>query len=237
MTENITIKCNIDEINRLSSLIEKLGENVNFTPQTTMGISLTVEEIVTAYVKSKYADCESPIDICAELTTDKLVLDISAKGLSLEPSDFLANQMTKDNDLMSKLLAYKVMDSMEYRYEDGVNHLRFVKNRPVADSESTLKVNLCRVDNVVVLDIEGRLDTDNSRNFAELIEPLLTEPHLNLIINCELMSYICSSGLRSFLMLQKSVKRNKGAMVIEAMPQPIKHVFDMTGCLPLFTFR
>lgn len=238
MTEKITIKCNTDEINRLSSYIEKLGENVNFIPQTTMGVSLAVEEIVTVFIKNSHTTPEDVIEISAEVEADKLTLGIATKGQPFDPTNDLTNQPVQgQTNRTPNLLIYKVMDNVSYSYEGGVNHLSLVKNRPIIDGESTLKANLCRVDGVVVLDIEGRLDTDNSRYFAQLIEPLFTEPHLNLIVNCELMSYICSSGLRSFLMLQKSVKRNEGAMVIEAMPDPIKNVFDMTGCVPLFTFR
>ena len=55
--------------------------------------------------------------------------------------------------------------------------------------------------------------------------------------NCEQMSYISSSGLRCFLILQKSVQKNQGSLIIEAMRPEIKNIFEMTGCTSLFNIR
>ncbi|MGG6550263.1 UNVERIFIED_CONTAM: STAS domain-containing protein, partial [Prevotella sp. 15_C9] len=75
-----------------------------------------------------------------------------------------------------------------------------------------------------------RLDTANARDFSIAIQPLLQEDKPNIIVNCEQMSYISSSGLRCFLILQKSVQKNQGSLIIEAMRPEIKNIFEMTGC-------
>ena len=49
--------------------------------------------------------------------------------------------------------------------------------------------------------------------------------------------YISSSGLRSLITLQKSVKQHNGQLVLEAMRAEIRKIFDMTGCSGLFIIR
>ena len=103
--------------------------------------------------------------------------------------------------------------------------------------EATLKTNLCKIEEVTILTVEGRLDTANTNEFNALIQPLLNVQNPNIIINCEGLLYISSSGLRSLITLQKSVKQHNGQLVLEAMRPEIRKIFDMTGCSGLFVIR
>ena len=103
--------------------------------------------------------------------------------------------------------------------------------------EATMKTNLCKIEDVTVLAIEGRLDTINANDFNAVIQPLLADTTPNIIINCEGMTYISSSGLRSFIILQKSVSQHNGCLAVEAVQPEIRKIFDMTGCSSLFTIR
>ena len=67
--------------------------------------------------------------------------------------------------------------------------------------EASLKTNICKIEEVTILTIEGRLDTANSNDFNVVISPLLSMPTPNIIINVEGLLYISSSGLRSLITL------------------------------------
>lgn len=115
------------------------------------------------------------------------------------------------------------MDEVNYRTTDTQNLLTLVKRLDIDfKPDALLDTNICRVDGIIVLNIKGRLDTANARNFSIAIQPLLQEDKPNIIVNCEQMSYISSSGLRCFLILQKSVQKNQGSLIIEAMRPEIK---------------
>ena len=103
--------------------------------------------------------------------------------------------------------------------------------------EATLKTNLCQIEEVTILTIEGRLDTANANTFNTVLQPLLASKTPNIIVNCEGLSYISSSGLRSLITLQKSVMQHGGQLVLEAMKPEIRKIFDVTGCSGLFTVR
>lgn len=121
------------------------------------------------------------------------------------------------------------MDIVEYRTIGSENHLILTKKINLNfKPEASMKTNLCQIEGVTILAIEGRLDTLNASEFNTTIQPLLADQNPNIIINCEGMSYISSSGLRSFIMLQKSVQQHKGQLIIEAIRPEIKTIFDMT---------
>lgn len=130
------------------------------------------------------------------------------------------------------------MDEVEYHSTDSQNELTLIKKIDMDfKPEASLKTNICKIEEVTILTIEGRLDTANSNGFNTVISPLLSIPAPNIIINCEGLLYISSSGLRSLITLQKSVRQHRGELVIEAMRPEIRKIFDMTGCSSLFTIR
>lgn len=90
---------------------------------------------------------------------------------------------------------------------------------------------------MTILTVEGRLDTANTNEFNTLIQPLLNVHNLNIIINCEGLLYISSSGLRSLITLLKNIKQHNGQLALEAMRTEIRKIFDMTGCSNLFIIR
>ena len=101
---------------------------------------------------------------------------------------------------------------------DNQNELILTKNIEMDfKPEATLKTNLCKIEEVIILTVEGRLDTANTNEFNTLIQPLLSVQNPNIIINCEGLLYISSSGLRSLITLQKIVKQHNGQLVLEAM--------------------
>ena len=85
---------------------------------------------------------------------------------------------------------------------------------------------------MVVLD--GRIDTTNAQQFEKDIQPLTELEHPDIEMDCEQLSYISSSGLRIFLVLQKSINKKGGSLILKNMAPTIKEVFDMTGFAAIF---
>ena len=85
--------------------------------------------------------------------------------------------------------------------------------------------------------INGRLDTANAADFEQEISVIRNNDNPNLIIDCTGLTYISSTGLRSFLSLQKEVNSKKGQLRLRNMNEIIKEIFDMTGFTELFIFE
>ena len=77
--------------------------------------------------------------------------------------------------------------------------------------------------------IDGRIDTTTVEQFQQATNKLMEEEHPDIDIDCTALSYTSSQGLRTFLMLQKSVMKHGGKMVLRNMNPQVKEVFDITG--------
>ena len=58
---------------------------------------------------------------------------------------------------------------------------------------------------------------------------MLANNETKIIANCANMDYISSSGLRVFLMTLKKIKGAGGKLVICALQDNIKEIFDISG--------
>ncbi|MGL5981349.1 MAG: STAS domain-containing protein [Phocaeicola sp.] len=97
-----------------------------------------------------------------------------------------------------------------------------------------MKAEITKKESAVVIAIDGRLDTVNAKEFEATIAHLLQEKNIEIVVDCEKMVYISSSGLRTFMLLLKASKANNCTLVLEKMSAEIKTVFDMTGFSNLF---
>ena len=100
-----------------------------------------------------------------------------------------------------------------------------------------MEVNINKTEDKTIINIIGRLDTPNSSIFEKQTNPVLDSDMKNVIIDCKNLEYICSSGLRLFLSMQKAANAKKGAITIINMNEEIKSVFDMTGFTSLFNIK
>jgi anti-sigma B factor antagonist len=85
--------------------------------------------------------------------------------------------------------------------------------------------------------ISGRLDTPAAVKAQQEIIPLLENADKEIILDCEQLEYISSSGLRLFLTIRKESSAKGGKVVIEHINDEIKKVFMMTGFFNLFEIR
>ena len=80
----------------------------------------------------------------------------------------------------------------------------------------------------------------NSLNLKEM-EANIESIEVNLgdmvILDCEGMDYICSSGLRVFLGLYKTIAQKGGKLIIRNLQPLVKNVFDMSGFSQIFNIE
>lgn len=91
-----------------------------------------------------------------------------------------------------------------------------------------------KADSFVILNLKGRLDTTNYGELEKKILELLEKKENNIIIDCEKLDYISSSGLRILLMGLKKFKANKGKFVLCNLQENIKEIFEISGFSSIF---
>lgn len=84
--------------------------------------------------------------------------------------------------------------------------------------------------------LDGRLDTAASAQFANDMQPLVDNADKPIVLDCEKLAFISSSGLRLFLSLRKATMAKGGNVTIKNVSDEVKQVFTITGFFSLFNF-
>ena len=90
---------------------------------------------------------------------------------------------------------------------------------------------------VVTVYLKGRLDTLAAQEVSKQLEGLNEDASGTIIMDCNEMSYISSSGLRIFLSLRKATAEKGGKVIVRGINNDIRSVFMMTGFLNLFEIQ
>ncbi len=88
--------------------------------------------------------------------------------------------------------------------------------------------------NQLIALFSGRLDTAAAVQTAEDVKPLLEAQNKEIILECEALDYISSSGLRIFLSIRKEAAAHGSKVIVRNINSNIRQVFVMTGFISLF---
>ena len=248
MEKEVIISNDLSEIAHVTNFIKDLGDSLQLSSDDVMSFSLALEEAIVNVIKYAYpkgGDYEVRVRI--NISSQEFTFAIVDNGVSFNPTfsvDLYEGKLeshTQEQHFFDSLgirLIRQIMDEVSYQSVNGQNILTLKKRMDIElKPEKTMKINVCKIEGITIITIEGRLDTVNAREFDLIIQPIQNDSTPNIIINCENFTYISSSGIRSFILLQKGVVKNKGLVVLEAMRPEIRKIFDMTGCSSLFCIR
>lgn len=96
-----------------------------------------------------------------------------------------------------------------------------------------MKTDIQEIEGKIIATLEGDLDTAAAIEVEQALQPLY-ESNNDVIIECEKLDYIASSGLRILLGILKSAKAKGCQVTLRNMNDDIKSVFTMTGLINLF---
>ncbi len=88
--------------------------------------------------------------------------------------------------------------------------------------------------NATVVSIKGRMDSISSPEFEKELSELMAEGQINLIIDFGELDYISSAGLRSILAAAKKLEKKEGKLLLSALKDMVKEVFEITGFTAIF---
>ena len=87
---------------------------------------------------------------------------------------------------------------------------------------------------VSILVPRGRVDSVSSSQLESALLGSLEAGGTRLAVDFAEVEYISSAGLRVLLMLVKKLQGTGGRLVLCAMPESVRLVFELAGFLPLF---
>ena len=85
-----------------------------------------------------------------------------------------------------------------------------------------------------VLKLSGRLDTGSAASLEDTLATLIGQNETQIVVDFADLSFISSSGLRVLLMAGKRLKSTDGTLVLSALQNHVKDVFDVAGFTMLF---
>lgn len=100
-----------------------------------------------------------------------------------------------------------------------------------------MELTISQNGNVICGVLDGRLDTAASQKFSADMEPLMDNADKEIVLDCEKLEFISSSGLRLFLSLRKATIAKGGNVTIKNVSEEVKQVFTITGFFSLFKFE
>ena len=100
-----------------------------------------------------------------------------------------------------------------------------------------MKTTITYNGNQIIAAFAGRLDTAAAVQTAEDVKPLQEAENKEIILDCEQLEYISSSGLRIFLGIRKDAATHDSKVIVRNINADIRQVFVMTGFISLFEIQ
>lgn len=97
-----------------------------------------------------------------------------------------------------------------------------------------MKTTMEQVEDKFLVALEGELDTAAAAEVEQKLRPLYTSQGKDVIIDCEKLEYIASSGLRILISILKGAKAGGSKVVLKNLNDDIQDVFKLTGFISLF---
>ena len=87
---------------------------------------------------------------------------------------------------------------------------------------------------VLMLSVAGRLDSTNSSELDGVIAEQIDRGEKTILVNCEQLAYVSSSGLRVLLMGLKKMQTVQGTFALCSLQAAIREIFDISGFTGIF---
>lgn len=97
-----------------------------------------------------------------------------------------------------------------------------------------MEITQAKENGIVILELKGRLDTLSSSSLEKRLSDLIEAKEYKLALDFSQLDFISSSGLRVLLAAGKQLKSTSGKMVLFALKDHVKEVFDVAGFTMLF---
>ena len=100
-----------------------------------------------------------------------------------------------------------------------------------------METRIEELDGKWIATLVGEMDTAAAVEAEEILKPLYNSEGKDVIIDCEKLEYIASSGLRILISILKGAKACGSKVVMRGVNDDIKNVFKLTGFNTIFDFE
>jgi anti-sigma B factor antagonist len=96
-----------------------------------------------------------------------------------------------------------------------------------------MNVNIKTDENIVIISIEGSIDSKTAGDLQSQIMEKVSETN-NVLLDLTKVDYVSSAGLRVLLMIYRQIKSKNGKVILVGVSEEIRDVMSMTGFINFF---
>ena len=91
-----------------------------------------------------------------------------------------------------------------------------------------MDVKVRHIQNVIILELAGRLDVSNSHQLRQVMIDVISGESAQVVVNLRDLYFIDSSGLAALVLGLKRAREHQGNLCICSMQPPVRMIFEMT---------
>lgn len=99
----------------------------------------------------------------------------------------------------------------------------------MSTQNNQLELQADQSEGVLIISVAGRIDGMNAQEFHENLDKEISGSDNPVVLDLEKLSYISSAGLRSILLVAKTLQGRKTKFILCSLPDPIKEIFEIAG--------
>lgn len=100
-----------------------------------------------------------------------------------------------------------------------------------------MEVTFVKNQEETIISVVGRVDTITAPELEKQIEPIWEDEIKTVILDCEKLVYVSSSGLRVILSTHKKVTAKGGKFILRNLTDDVRSVMDLTGFSRILTIQ
>jgi anti-anti-sigma factor len=119
---------------------------------------------------------------------------------------------------------------------EGNNRIVTGFNDETIDGLSIILESSIRSIDSLILHVAGRIDNYNSAQFERVTRKTIICGFRRLIFDCTNLSYVSSTGIGTFLAIDKEMQELHGNMFLSCVPSRVHEIFEILGFTSVLTF-
>ncbi len=246
MSENINgrlIAKFVSDLNQLqavrSFVRQVCAKALGNTEKLEFYMQLAINEGFCNIVKHSYHNqAQEEIRIEGQLTTSGLYFTLSDKGNSFNPLNAKPPNLLGERDNgFGIFIIQQIADRISYTpktVEDQWNHLQIFKNYFFEEDQMELS-HYIKDQILVIILLEENLDAKSAPIVKERVLHLIqTTGLLKLVFDLSHLKFIDSSGLGTFLSIQRNLVARKGTLKLAHLNTPVRTMFEIVSMHRIF---